>query len=323
MGPVGARRLVVVDKPLNPKTLSIRPLNPVIGAEIEGVDLSRPLADEQFAEVRAALNAHHVLIFRDQTLNREDHKRFGRMFGRLHVHPYHAKKVAPEHAANRGGVGDDPEILVVRADQNSKFVAGEGWHTDVTCDAEPPMGSMLYVTETPPNGAGDTCFASTIRAYDALSTTMQGFIEGLTATHDGAQALLGGYGAPEPPGGWPRSTHPVVIRHPENGKQGAVREPRLHDQDQRARRPRERRACSSCSGATSRAGSTSSAASTGRPTRWCSGTTAAPSTTRSGTTIPTPATASASRSSASARRSDRRGQRLVDATGIEPVTPSV
>jgi alpha-ketoglutarate-dependent taurine dioxygenase len=218
VGPVGARRLVVVDKPLNPKTLSIQPLNPVIGAEIEGVDLSKPMADEQFAEVRAALNAHHVLIFRDQTLNREDHKRFGRMFGRLHVHPYHAKKVAPEHAANRGGVGDDPEILVVRADQNSKFVAGEGWHTDVTCDAEPPMGSMLYVTETPPNGAGDTCFASTIRAYDALSTTMQGFIEGLTATHDGRKPYSGGYGAPEPPGGWPRSTHPVVIRHPENGK---------------------------------------------------------------------------------------------------------
>ena len=70
MGPVGARRLVVVDKPLNPKTLSIRPLNPVIGAEIEGVDLSKPLADEQFADVRAALNAHHVLIFRDQTLSR-------------------------------------------------------------------------------------------------------------------------------------------------------------------------------------------------------------------------------------------------------------
>jgi taurine dioxygenase len=218
VGPVGARRLVVVDKPLNPKTLSIRPLNPVIGAELEGVDLSKPLVDEQFAEVRAALNAHHVLIFRDQTLTREDHKRFGRMFGRLHVHPYHAKKVAPEHAANRGGVGDDPEILVVRADQNSKFVAGEGWHTDVTCDAEPPMGSMLYVTETPPNGAGDTCFASTIRAYDALSTTMQGFIEGLTATHDGRKPYSGGYGAPEPPGGWPRSTHPVVIRHPENGK---------------------------------------------------------------------------------------------------------
>jgi taurine dioxygenase len=196
VGPVGARRLVVVDKPLNPKTLSIRPLNPVIGAEIEGVDLSRPLADEQFAEVRAALNAHHVLIFRDQTLNREDHKRFGRMFGRLHVHPYHAKKVAPEHAANRGGVGDDPEILVVRADQNSKFVAGEGWHTDVTCDAEPPMGSMLYVTETPPNGAGDTCFASTIRAYDALSTTMQGFIEGLTATHDGRPRPAAGRARP-------------------------------------------------------------------------------------------------------------------------------
>jgi taurine dioxygenase len=218
VGPVGARRLSVVDKPLNPKTLSIQPLNPVVGAEIEGVDLSQPLSAEQFGEVRAAFNAHHVLVFRDQTLSREDHKRFGRMFGRLHVHPYHAKKVAPEHAANRGGVGSDPEVLIVRADQSSKFVAGEGWHTDVTCDAEPPMGSMLYVTETPASGGGDTCFASTIRAYDALSATMQGFIEGLTATHDGRKPYSGGYGAPEPPGGWPRTTHPVVIRHPENGK---------------------------------------------------------------------------------------------------------
>jgi taurine dioxygenase len=213
-----AHRLEAEAKGLQLRTLSIAPLNPVIGAEIDGVDLSHPLDEEQFAEVRAALNAHHVLIFRDQHLDREDHKRFGRMFGRLHVHPYHAKKVSPEHAAARGGIGADPEVLVVRADQNSKFVAGEGWHTDVTCDPEPPMGSMLYVTETPESGGGDTCFASTIRAYDALSPTMQAFAEGLTATHDGQKIYTGGYGAPEPPGGWPRNTHPVVIRHPENGR---------------------------------------------------------------------------------------------------------
>lgn len=213
-----ARRLPADEKRLEPHTLSIKPLNPVVGAEIEGVDLSHPLSEEQFAEVRAAFNAHHVLVFRDQELDREDHKRFGRLFGRLHVHPYHKNKVSPEHANARGGIGSDPEILVVRADQNSKFVAGEGWHTDVTCDAEPPMGSMLYVTETPPNGGGDTCFASTIRAYDALSPTMQAFVETLTATHDGQKPYSGGYGTPEPEGGWPRTTHPVVIRHPENGK---------------------------------------------------------------------------------------------------------
>ena len=85
------RKLEVVETGLRPQTFRIRPLNPVIGAEVEGVDLSRPLSDAQFAEIEAAFNAHHVLIFRDQTINREDHKRFGRRFGRLHVHPYHAK----------------------------------------------------------------------------------------------------------------------------------------------------------------------------------------------------------------------------------------
>jgi taurine dioxygenase len=210
------RRLEVVETGLAPATISIAPLNPVIGAEIGGVDLSRPLSDEQFGEVRAALNAHHVLIFRDQRLSREDHKRFGRMFGPLHVHPYHVKRDLPEHAS--AGRAPDPEILVVKADQTSRFVAGEDWHTDVTCDERPPMGSMLYLTQSPQSGGGDTSFSSTIRAYEALSPAMQGFLETLTATHDGAKPYTGGYGQAAPPGGWPKSTHPVVITHPENGR---------------------------------------------------------------------------------------------------------
>jgi taurine dioxygenase len=209
-------RLEVVEPQLRPKTITVSPLNPVIGAEIGGVDLSQPLSDAQFAEVRAALNAHHVLIFRDQRMTREDHKRFGRLFGPLHVHPYHAKNAAPDHA--RSSPAPDPEILVVKADQTSKFVAGEEWHTDVTCDERPPMGSMLYITQTPESGGGDTCFSSTIRAYEALSPTLQAFLEGLTATHDGAKPYTGGYGQAPPAGGWPKTTHPVVITHPENGR---------------------------------------------------------------------------------------------------------
>ena len=211
-----SRRLEVVETGLAPKTLTIEPLNPVIGAEILGVDLSKPLSDAQFAEIDAALNAHHVLIFRDQRLTAEDHKRFGRMFGPLHVHPYHAKQTLPDHA--RAGPAPDPEILVVKADQSSRFVAGEEWHTDVTCDERPPMGSMLYITQTPESGGGDTCFASTIRAFEALSPAMQAFLETLSATHDGAKPYTGGYGQAAPPGGWPKSSHPVVIRHPGNGR---------------------------------------------------------------------------------------------------------
>ena len=205
------------------KTIAVDPLTPVIGAEIGGVDLSKPLSAAQEAEIRTAQAAYHVLVFRDQLLSNDDHKRFARMFGTLHVHPYHVKNSAPDHA--KAAANDkapfppgDPEILVVKADQNSRFVAGEGWHTDVTCDAEPPMGSMLYITKTPESGGGDTMYASTVRAYEALSPTMKEFVGKLTAVHDGAKPYTGGYGTAAPPGGWPKTTHPVVITVPWNGK---------------------------------------------------------------------------------------------------------
>ena len=89
-----------------------------------------------------------MLVFRDQVLTPEDHKRFGRLFGTLHVHPYNAEKAKAGDAA-------DPEIYVVKADQSSRHVAGEVWHSDVTCDAEPPMGSMLYITKTPDSDMGE------------------------------------------------------------------------------------------------------------------------------------------------------------------------
>lgn len=212
-------RLDVEQKLPEARTIRIRPLTPVIGAEIEGVDLSKPLSSEQFDEIRATFNAYHVICFRDQQLTREDHKRFARMFGRLHVHPYHAKNASPVHAITAPGQKpSDPEILVVKADANSRFVAGEEWHTDVSCDEEPPLGSMLYITTTPESGGGDTCFLSTVRAYEALSPKMKEFVEGLTAVHDGAKPYTGGYGTKPPEGGWPKTTHPVVIRHPDTGK---------------------------------------------------------------------------------------------------------
>jgi taurine dioxygenase len=200
---------------LAPKAVTIDPLTPVIGAEIGGVDLSKRLSPEQEAEIRAAQAAYHVLVFRDQVLTNDDHKRFARLFGRLHVHPYHAKNMAPEHAKSPDA---DPEILVVKANQKSKFVAGEEWHTDVSCDAEPPMGSMLYITQTPEIGGGDTLFLSTVRAYEALSDTMKEFVGKLTATHDGAKPYTGGYGSAVPEGGWPKNVHPVIITVPWNGK---------------------------------------------------------------------------------------------------------
>jgi taurine dioxygenase len=210
-----ARKLETTEPKSAYKTITVAPLTPVIGAEIGAVDLSKPLSDDQIAEIRSAHADYHVILFRDQKLSNEDHKRFARLFGTLHVHPYNARNAQPDHAKS---AVRDPEILVVKADQSSRFVAGEEWHTDVTCDAEPPMGSMLYITKTPEIGGGDTLYSSTVRAYEALSPAMQEFVGKLTATHDGAKPYTGGYGTPAPPGGWPKNTHPVVITVPWNGK---------------------------------------------------------------------------------------------------------
>jgi taurine dioxygenase len=191
--------------------IGIRPLTPHIGAEVDGVDLSQPLSDGQLSDIRRAFLDWSVLVFRNQRISRAQHKAFGAHFGPLHVHPL--------KAAHAYDGGDDPEVLLVKTTAKSKYTAGDGWHTDVSCDEKPPMGSMLYVTEVPPNGGGDTLFADMYRAFESLSEPMQRFLETLTAVHDGARPYLGSYGYQPPTGQtYPKHEHPVVTRHPETGR---------------------------------------------------------------------------------------------------------
>src|ERR1051326_6517190 len=105
------------------QTIEVKKLTPHIGAEIAGVDLSRPLGNQQFQEVHDALMENLVVFFRDQSLTHEEHKAFGRLFGELAVHP-----------ASRNSPEGHPEILTIHADEKSKHVAGEEWHSDVSCD---------------------------------------------------------------------------------------------------------------------------------------------------------------------------------------------
>lgn len=184
-------------------SLGIERLTPVIGAEVTGIDLSQPLSEAQFAEVHRALLENHVLVFRDQHLTVEQHKAFSRRFGTLRALPLEDID------------GDDPELVVIRANAQSRHVAGEAWHTDGTADLEPSMGSLLYVKETPAIGCGgDTLFANMHLALDMLSPALQGFLQGLTAIHDGELPWKGF----TPPPGLPKTEHPVVVKHPETGR---------------------------------------------------------------------------------------------------------
>lgn len=188
------------------RTFEVKPLTPHIGAEIDAVDLAEPLSNERAQDIHDAWLDWKVLVFRDQQLTREQHKAFGRRFGNLHVHPM-------QHLYD-----GDPEILLVKTTKDSKYTAGDGWHTDVTCDEIPPLGSMLYVKETPECGGGDTLFADMYLAYELLSEPIKRFLEPLRAVHDGALPYIGAYHSKPPEGGYPRNSHPVVTRHPETGR---------------------------------------------------------------------------------------------------------
>ncbi|MCY4656394.1 MAG: TauD/TfdA family dioxygenase [Gammaproteobacteria bacterium] len=188
------------------RTFEVESITPHIGAVVRDIDLSQNLTNEQLQDVFDAWYDWKVLVFRDQHLDRDQHKAFARHFGSLHAHPM-------QH-----GMRGDPEILKVKTTGDSPYTAGDGWHTDVTCDEIPPLGSMLYITETPQSGGGDTLFADMYLAYELLSSPIKDFLGELHAVHDGKIPYVGSYKSKEPEGGYPRNTHPVVVKHPATGK---------------------------------------------------------------------------------------------------------
>jgi taurine dioxygenase len=179
------------------ETISVAPLTPRIGAIVSGINLAKQLSDVQLEDINKALTEHLVIFFRDQNeLEPVSLKKLGRYFGELQAH---ALKGLPDH----------PEVRKLHADENSKHVSGEEWHTDMSCAKKPPMGSILYLHTIPPLG-GDTIFASTYAAYDYLSERMKKYLEGLTASHDGILA----FGRFDPDGKYPKAVHPVITEHP-------------------------------------------------------------------------------------------------------------
>jgi taurine dioxygenase len=155
-------------------------------------------------ELRDAFAEHQVLFFRKQKFTLDSQKAFGRLFGELHVHP------------NTPGPQGHPEILRIHADENSKRVAGERWHSDVSCDSEPPLGSILHLHTVPPHG-GDTLFSSMYAAYDALSPRLKVYLEGLTARHSGEgpyRRINSVIGVNDAGRVFPSADHPVIRTHP-------------------------------------------------------------------------------------------------------------
>ncbi|HEY5647381.1 MAG TPA: TauD/TfdA family dioxygenase [Pseudomonadales bacterium] len=189
--------------------MQITQLSPAIGAEVTGVDLADPRPGDVEA-VRQALTEHQVLFFRDQRLLAPEAQiAFAGAFGPLHTHP-----AAPQMA-------EHPEIFVIHAHRGSRVANGNGWHSDVSCDEEPPMATLLQLHVLPSSG-GDTLFSSMYAAYESLSDRLREFIATLSATHASEHVYRGRYadrGVDDSSRVYPSAVHPVVRTHPWSGRQ--------------------------------------------------------------------------------------------------------
>lgn len=200
---------MVVPQPNTYTLIDAKPFAPNLGAEIYGVDLSRPVPDAQFAEIQDAFHKYQVLFFKDQKeIPPEQHIAFGKRFGPLHAHP-----AAPTMEGY-------PEIFEIHATKNSKVANGEFWHSDVSCDETPPLGTMLQIHIAPPCG-GDTMFSDMYAAYDNLSDPLKDMLGGLSALHSSEHIYKGRYsdrGKSDADIDCPQAVHPIVRTHPETGR---------------------------------------------------------------------------------------------------------
>jgi taurine dioxygenase len=193
------------------RTIKVTQLTTHIGALVEGVDLTRELAEEQAEEIRAALHDHLVIFLRDQEISDEQHLRFARHFGAPNVFP----------ATRARGLDQPLEWIEDTPESPPK---ADLWHTDVAFLAKPPDVAVLSMQDTPPVG-GDTLWLSLYALYDALSPALQGFIDGLEQDlHPGpamkeSLELQFGSGVYEKVAEeFSGARHPLVRRHPVTGR---------------------------------------------------------------------------------------------------------
>ncbi|WP_244120163.1 TauD/TfdA dioxygenase family protein [Burkholderia gladioli] len=195
------------------------PFDGALGAEIVGLDLSRPIGEDDFARIHRAHLDHHVVVFRDQRITPDEHVAFSARFGPLQRHVL-AQFALPGH----------PEVLIVsNILENGQPIglgdAGHFWHSDLSYKEKPSLGSLLHAQELPAEG-GDTLFANMHLAWDALPETLKREVEGRRAEH----TYLARYAELQARSPWrPNLTpeqiaqvkavdHPIVRTHPETGR---------------------------------------------------------------------------------------------------------
>ena len=209
---------------------SVKKLSDALGAEIRGVDLSKPIPDDLFIEIYDAWLEHLLLVFPDQHLSNEEQLEFSRRFGTLELHP-----------SRKYTIKEFPELLLLtnRKDDAGNYISlrdgGSNWHSDLAYMAEPSRCSLLYAIDVPADG-GDTEWSNMYLAYEALPEDLKARIVGLQAMNDfilsenprfqppkdkTPEQLKGTQWAektPEEKARTPGAVHPIVRTIPETGR---------------------------------------------------------------------------------------------------------
>jgi len=168
--------------------IELTPLHPTLGAEVRGVDLTRPVMPEVFAEIDAAFNRFGILVFPQQPITDEQQLTFSRLFGPLEVNPNYAgaKMRLRADVADISNLDAEGRVLARDDGRNLFNLGNQLWHTDSSFKRVPAKCSLLSARELPspgPMGSGETEFADLRAAWDALPEGRKRQLEGLVVEH--------------------------------------------------------------------------------------------------------------------------------------------
>ncbi|MGJ7531433.1 TauD/TfdA dioxygenase family protein [Variovorax sp. GB1P17] len=209
----------IYDNPHKFKRINVAPVNSTIGAEITGVDLSKPVDEETFAEIRQAFADYLVIYFPDQPISHEQHLAFSQRLGSL-------MNIPQLHS-----VEGNPLIHIIKRDADDMGrVIGESWHADSTYFDEPPAAVIMRAVTVPEFG-GDTGFLSMYAAYETLSPKLRSVLDTLSVVHSATRIYGSAYHAQnrkfsassaktdlDIAAGDRETVHPLVCTHPVSGR---------------------------------------------------------------------------------------------------------
>ncbi len=177
--------------------IAVHPQAGTLGAEIVGVDLSKPLEDAVFAEIEQAFHENLVIVLRNQTIEPGDLVAFTERFGAVEPHPL----------GSRRGLESQPEVMILENKPGKLGPRNDFWHSDISFGDQPPLGSILYsikITE----GRGDTMFCNMYDAYEGLSDGLRTMLDGMTALHSAEKLVR------EVPNRLSVDIAPAAVEHP-------------------------------------------------------------------------------------------------------------